>query len=263
VIHLLYPSSPLRIRKPDEQYAEEVDAVLEAGFEISVFSLENFQAGEFAAMPALPEGGKVLYRGWMLSAEEYVTLSSALVKAGATPLVSTEGYLSSHYLPNWYPLIQEFTPETRVFPVGCNLGDELKALGWPEFFIKDYVKSLKTSVGSRVSTPEQVSTLVAEMKKFRGVIEGGFCVRKVERFLPETERRYFVIDGVPHSANGNVPDIVNECARRLKQRFYSIDVIERTDGQLRVVEVGDGQVSDLVGWDPKTFAEMLKEHFLK
>jgi hypothetical protein len=32
-------------------------------------------------------------------------------------------------------------------------------------------------------------------QKFRGTIEGGICVRKVEDFIPETERRYFVING--------------------------------------------------------------------
>ena len=31
----------------------------------------------------------------------------------------------------------------------------------------------------------------------------------------------------------------------------------------RIVEVGDGQVSDLVGWTPKQFAAILAEHFLR
>ena len=40
--------------------------------------------------------------------------------------------------------------------------------------------------------------------------------------------------------------------------FY---VVQRTEGRLRIVEVGDGQVSDLVGWTPERFARMLAEHF--
>jgi len=139
---------------------------------------------------------------------------------------------------------------------------ELSVLNWPEFFIKDYVKSLKTSVGSRIRKPEQVASVVAEMRRFRGVIEGGFCVRRDESFLPDTERRYFVFNGVPHGAeNDDVPLIVHECVKRLKSSFYSVDVVKRTDGQLRIVEVGDGQVSDLVGWTPKRFASILAEHF--
>jgi hypothetical protein len=28
-----------------------------------------------------------------------------------------------------------------------------------------------------------------------------------------------------------------------------------------IVEIGDGQVSDLVGWTPRAFASILAEHF--
>jgi hypothetical protein len=153
------------------------------------------------------------------------------------------------------------TPETRVFPPDCDLESELRGLSWPEFFIKDYVKSLKTAVGSRISKPEQVSAVVADMRRFRGTIEGGFCVRRVEDFAPDTEHRYFILDGAPHAQSGPVPPIVLECAKRLPSRFYSVDVVQRTDGRLRIVEVGDGQVSDLVGWTPSRFASILAGHF--
>jgi hypothetical protein len=66
----------------------------------------------------------------------------------------------------------------------------LSELEWRKFFIKDYVKSLKTSVGSMIDEPSEIRTVVAEMKKFRGVIEGGLCIRRVEDFIPETEKRY-------------------------------------------------------------------------
>ena len=36
-----------------------------------------------------------------------------------------------------------------------------------------------------------------------------------------------------------------------------MDVVERNDGQLRVVEIGEGQVSDLVDWTPEQFAKIL------
>ena len=197
----------------------------------------------------------------MLSATEYEAFVSALTQAGARPAIDLPAYLSSHYLPGWYPSLAELTPETRVYSPDCDLEAELRALGWSEFFIKDYVKSLKTSVGSRVNRPEQVSAVVADMCRFRGVIEGGFCVRRIESFLADTERRYFVLDGVPHAEAGEVPPIVHECARRHRSRFYSVDVVQRADGQLRVVEIGDGQVSDLVGWTPERFATVLTEHF--
>jgi hypothetical protein len=42
----------------------------------------------------------------------------------------------------------------------------------------------------------------------------------------------------------------------LPSKFFSVDVARRADGRLRVVEVGDGQVSDLVGWSAEAFAAM-------
>jgi ATP-grasp domain, R2K clade family 3 len=260
-MHLLYPSHPLKMALPDGQFAEEVKAIRGAGFGFSFFSLENFQIGEFRAVPAIPDGKTVLYRGWMLTASEYKALEFQLTRSGTRSLISTDAYLANHHLPQWYPHIKDLTPETRIYPPDCDLEAELRALNWPAFFIKDYVKSLKTSIGSRISKPEQVSAVVSEMRRFRGTVEGGFCVRRVEEFLPQTECRYFVMDAIPYAETGAVPEIVFECAKRLTSRFYSVDVVRRADGQQRIVEVGDGQVSDLVGWTPNRFATILGKHF--
>ncbi|MBW4539691.1 MAG: ATP-grasp domain-containing protein [Myxacorys chilensis ATA2-1-KO14] len=137
----------------------------------------------------------------------------------------------------------------------------LRELGWSRFFIKDYVKSLKTSVGSIIDEPSAIRTVVAEMQKFRGTIEGGLCVRQVEDFIAETERRYFVVYGKPFAAlpDEEVPAIVEECAKRINSQFFAVDVVERRDGCKRVVEIGNGQVSDLVGWTAERFATVWAE----
>ena len=192
----------------------------------------------------------------MLSPSNYEALAAAIAQSGAQVLTDPSTYLATHHLPNWYPALAEFTPETSVFPATADLAAELHTLAWPAYFIKDYVKSLKTSVGSLISTPEQAATVAAEMRRFRGTIEGGFCVRRVEDFLPETERRYFVFDSVPHAASGEVPTIVAECVQRIPNRFFTVDVVQRADGVPRIVEIGDGQVSDLVGWTPEQFVSL-------
>lgn len=73
--------------------------------------------------------------------------------------------------------------------VDSDLERELSDLGWECFFIKDYVKSLKTSIGSTIEQPSDIKTVVSEMQKFRGTIEGGVCVRRVEDFILDSERR--------------------------------------------------------------------------
>lgn len=136
---------------------------------------------------------------------------------------------------------------------------ELRSLGWGAFFIKDYVKSLKTSRGSIVRDPSQIGAVVEELVRIRGEIEGGLCVRRVEPFITDSERRHFVLDGNVFAPDAEpVPDVVREVASRIPSPFFSVDTIRRADGVLRVVEVGDGQVSDLVGWSPLAFMAMWK-----
>ena len=49
------------------------------------------------------------------------------------------------------------------------------------------------------------------------------------------------------------------CAEAIPGPFFSVDVAFRTDGVERIVEIGDGQVSDLVGWSVERFANIWGE----
>lgn len=253
--HFLFPTNPLRPAAVEEMFADQLEALRNAGFSASLCPDSVIRRGR--ALRNVPAGATGVYRGWMLTAPEYERLAEAIVSASSTPFTSPAEYLAAHHLPNWYPLIAEFTPETRVLPATADLEAELRSLDWAAFFIKDYVKSLKTSRGSIVRDPSEIGDVVAEMRQFRGEIEGGLCVRRVEPFLPDTERRYFVLGGKPFSATGEaVPQLVEQVATRVPSPFFSVDVVRREDGALRVVEVGDGQVSDLVGWSAAAFAAM-------
>ncbi|MEG4322280.1 MULTISPECIES: ATP-grasp domain-containing protein [unclassified Microcoleus] len=194
----------------------------------------------------------------MLSPSDYELLVNAVDNAGSRAFTSKPEYLLTHYLPNWYPLIAHLTPTTKFYTVDDDLESELKILSWERFFIKDYVKSLKTSVGSIIEQPSEIKTVVTQMQKFRGTIEGGICVRQVEDFAVESERRYFVVRGQPFAAalDEEIPDIVRECAVRIKSNFFCVDVVDRKDGVKRIVEIGDGQVSDIVGWSAERFAQL-------
>ena len=256
MLHFLVPSDPFDPRKPDEIFRDQAAALQEHGFGVSLFSLEEVQAGNFKVRGPIPTGATVVYRGWMVTPYEYDKIVALVQSREAVPFTSPDQYLSCHYLPNWYPRLAEFTAETKVYHVGADMEAELKALGWGKFFLKDYVKSLNTSVGSVVSKPEDVHTVLSEMKKFRGTIEGGICVRRFESFLPGSEKRFFVIRGVPHGPSGSVPELVSSVAQRIASPFFAVDVAARDDGVHRVVEVGDGQVSDLRGWEPPAFAQL-------
>lgn len=261
-MRFLFPSDYFNTKKVDEEYSEQVDCLRNIGFETSVISLEALSSGYSKIFPQPDSGSKLIYRGWMITPDDYSLLVNVVMDASAEVLISRDEYLATHYLPNWYPLIRDLTPETLFFSIDDNLEDELSKIGWSSFFIKDYVKSLKTSIGSIINEPSAIGTVVAEMQKFRGFIEGGLCVRKVEDFISDTERRYFVLHGKPFAPleNEKIPEIVEECAKRIKSKFFSVDVVERRDGCKRVVEIGDGQVSDLVGWTSERFATVWADY---
>lgn len=236
-------------------FADQWDALADVGFSASTCS-DAVVAG---ARPLcdVPAGSRVVYRGWMLKGTEYTSLVRAIENCGATAFAPPSDYLLTHHLPNWYPLLADLTPETRVYPADANLVAELQALSWGSYFLKDYVKSLKTGRGPIVREASEAPALVAEMKEYRGEIEGGVCVRRVEEFVPGSEKRYFVLRGAGFAADGGpVPEIVRLCAERIRSNFFSVDVVRRTDGAIRVVEIGDGQVSDVVGWSADKFAAM-------
>ena len=124
------------------------------------------------ALRDIPLGAPVVYRGWMLNAAEYGRSHEAIPAASDAVHVA-RGIPGDAPPPNWYPLIADFTPETRVLPPAADWEAELRSLGWQAFFIKDYVKSLKTSRGSVVRDPSEAPAVVAEMGGFRGGSRGG------------------------------------------------------------------------------------------
>lgn len=236
-------------------FADEMRAIQAAGFSVSFCTDSVMSAGK--PLRNVPKGATVAYRGWMLSASNYRRLNEAIIANAAKPLTSPEQYVAAHHCPNWYPLIADCTPETKVLSLTADLESELRSLGWGAFFIKDYVKSLKTPRGSIIRDPSEISFLLDEMKHYRGEVEGGICVRRVEPFLAASEKRYFVLNGAAFGPDGQgTPELVRYIAGRIPSPFFSVDVVSREDGVLRVVEVGDGQVSDLVGWTVQAFASI-------
>lgn len=255
-MHFLFPRDPFEPNRPDEMFADQMAALTQVNFSASLCSDDVFSGTK--PLRNIPPGCDVVYRGWMLDSGEYVALVDAIKRCGATPFTSHQEYLTTHHLPNWYPLLSDLTPETRIYPEDADIAVELWSLGWSAYFIKDYVKSLKTARGAIVHDPGDAPELIAEMREYRGKIEGGICVRRVEDFVPESERRYFVLRGVPYAASADepIPEIVQTCAERIPSKFFSVDVAQRRDGVLHVVEIGDGQVSDLVGWSIEAFVSM-------
>jgi ATP-grasp domain, R2K clade family 3 len=288
-LHFLFPASPLNGRMIDEAFQDQAIALKMAGFETSVLTDDMKIIGPLSKIDGDPDV-RVVYRGWMMDAEGYQNYLDKLAARPATPLTSMEQYLATHYLPNWYPLLEKWTPSTSIFPLGSELlkrdkgeigyilGEHVRTMRglhhlsgygdgseWTKFQLKDYVKSLKTDGGSALTNTEDITPTLEKMEKYRGTIEGGICLRAWEEFIPDSERRYFVINNRYFSQEGSFDlramRILARVHDLVPSPFYSVDIAQPKDSdtEFRLVEIGDGQVSDLVGWTPQRFAEIWKE----
>lgn len=244
----LYPSDSFNPRAVDETYEYEWQAARQAGIETALFDFDRFQSGETIRPRAFTPNQKVIYRGWMMQAEQYERYLQWVVKAGGVPVTSLKAYLLCHHLPRWYPLLRDFTAETLFFDEQDDVAAALRTQGWTGCFLKDHVKSLSTGQGSLLNDLDQISACVSQMRKFRSFIEGGLCARKIEAYIAGTERRFFVIQGQPYGDETEIPDCIQAAASLIESPFFSVDVAMRKDGVMRIIELGDGQVSDRKHW---------------
>lgn len=258
-IQLLFLADPFSRKLPDSAYLEEYEAAQAAGIPCSLISYESIdEGGVFRPFPALLPELPVVYRGWMMPIDKYKRLYQLIVGAKRTLLTDPGHYLQCHHLPLWYRSVQDMTPDTLILTEGDDFKEALADKSWAQYFVKDYVKSLTTGRGSVAKDADEVREIVNLIKAYRDEIEGGVCIREFEDFVPATEERYFVYQGRAYGREGLVPDIVREVACRISAPFYSVDIVMNSAGKHRLVELGDGQVSDLKQWPISTFMKIFE-----
>ena len=256
----IYPCETFNIKKVDKHFETEYSFFKKEGFNVALVDLDdNLIKGDFT------EEQTFIYRGWMLSKSEYLKLEKLVNNKKCKLLTDIDSYYQSHYLFNQYNSNEfkkgtnGFTPET-VFCEENTLVETLDRLNWDKFFVKDYVKSLTTDRGSIANNKNEVKEIVDLIKYYRGSIEGGISIRKVESFVEDTEVRYFVLNGKVYSPNRKFHDILSNINELHNEPFFSVDVIQDKQGKEWIVEIGDGQVSDLKGkgWSVEDFINIFK-----
>jgi hypothetical protein len=275
VVLILVPADPLRPRRPDEHFAPEVAAARDAGRDVALIdhdSLAEPDGAERAVARVPGGGGAALYRGWMLTGSQYAALADALAAKGVTLRTSAEQYHQAHELPGWYPALAPLTP-VAVWTAGGG-GQEFHAacarLGPGPAVLRDYVKSMKHYWHQAAYIPD-VADHAAAWKvaaRFRELREdeftGGFVLRRYEQFLSAEARTWWVggtcrlVTAHPDTPGDLPPDInlapFSPLIGSLALPFVTADLALRADGTWRVIELGDGQVSDRpASTEPATF----------
>ncbi|MFC7330978.1 ATP-grasp domain-containing protein [Marinactinospora rubrisoli] len=270
---LLYPSDPLTPRRVDRHFGAEAAEARELGAGIILLDHDALLRGDTAeAIRRVPAGaGPLWYRGWMIPAGRYADLAAALAGRGAALAVPPGRYRRAHELPGWYPVFEPVTPASVWTPLPdparppapADLAALAAPLGGGPGVVKDYVKSRKSDWDTACFVPDLADSaglhrIVARFTELQGDdLAGGIVLRAYETFSTAgraAEARVWWLDGAP-IAVGPHPDTPEEhpepdlaavgpLVAALDCRFVTTDLARRADGAWRVVEVGDGQVSD-------------------
>ncbi|MGW5440220.1 ATP-grasp domain-containing protein [Nocardia asteroides] len=278
---LLFCSDPLNPRRVDDHFFAQAEAVRAAGGTVALLDHDALLAGDpAAAVQRVPRAaGAMWYRGWMIPVDRYRELAQALSARDCALAVTPESYAKAHELPGWYEAFAELTPRARWTETkpGEVLGESVVSglagsLGAGAGIVKDYVKSRKDEWDTACYVPDlrdvvALRRIVGRFVELQGeYLAGGVVLREFEDFTDSAggravEARVWWLDGEPvlvgpHPDEPAVcpePDLslVAPAVSALGCRFVTTDVARRADGSWRVIEVGDGQVSDLpVGVDP-------------
>lgn len=281
-MRVIFCNDPLRRSQIDEMYAEELEAAEAAGLATALVSYEALvdegDAERAVRRVAAAEDPELaVYRGWMVRPESYIRLYDALAERNLRLVNTPDQYRHAHYLPESYPAIAGHTPET-VWLGADGLTMEaihsaLRPFGDRPVIVKDFVKSRKHEWDEACFIPaasdrEAVERVVGRFLDLQGSdLNEGLVFRAFEPFEPlathsksgmplTVEFRAFFLDAAPFAVapyweegdyTATMPPVEHfaEVAGRVRSRFFTMDVARRTDGEWRIVELGDGQVAGL------------------
>lgn len=271
-MHLLFPSDISDRHAPDSDFAEEAAAAQNAGFAVTLFSLERLRDGNpLAALGATADAPgaetPLLHRGWMLTPVEYADLFAVLrERHGYQLAVVPDAHSEAHYLPSAYAHLVGLTPES-VWTTGADIDAAwqlYEAWNRPAAIVKDYVKSAKHRWLAACFLPEgsdkaHFGAVLSALAAYRGGdFAGGYVLR---RFAPlrqigqtawgqplHEEYRLFFWRGDCFAHPPAFPSNTaawGKIAARFGSPFISMDIARTNTGEWIVVEVGDGGVSGL------------------
>ena len=280
-LNFIFCSHPLNKKSVDEDYMEEYQA---AGLNHScaLFSYEDLEVGKLS-LYGEDIKGLTIYRGWMMSPNMYENFYNLLLERGIQLINTPKEYAKYHLLPGWYKDFERCTPFS-IWSESKNIQDALKLTDGLEgvFIIKDYVKSRKhewydacfiKDIRDKENTERVINNFI---NRQGSNLEGGVVLRKFESLksignhkdsgMPISEEyRIFVFKGEVLIADNywndsgelNITEdeytLIESIISKIESSFITIDFARKTDGNLIIMEMGDGQVSGLQQMDEYEF----------
>ena len=280
-INFIFCSHPLNKKSVDEDYMEEYQAAV-LNHSCALFSYEDLEVGKLS-LYGEDIKGLTIYRGWMMSLNMYENFYKLLFERGIQLINTPKEYAKYHLLPGWYKDFESSTPFS-IWSESKNIEDALKLTDGLEgaFIIKDYVKSRKhewydacfiKDIRDKENTERVINNFI---NRQGSNLEGGVVLRKFESLksignhkdsgMPISEEyRIFVFKGEILIADNywndsgelNITEdeytLIESIISKIESSFITIDFARKNDGNLIIMEMGDGQVSGLQQMDEYEF----------
>lgn len=261
---------PHAAQDAEDRFELDALAAEELGIESWAIPLDPVVNGEperaLRRLPR-PRHRRWLYRGWMLSEEEYTSLHDALSDRGEDLVVDPESFAEATYIPNYVPLLGDLTAPTR-WTEGEDIREAWESaltLGPAPWILKDHVKSAKELWHRACFVPEgatfeDFADVCERLLAARGDrFERGFVVRKylelatLPGWTPEQRRvtdehRLVFWEGrlVAHAPYYDVDSTLPDpgqfafLGRTIGSPFFTADVARLAGGGYTVIEINDG-----------------------
>lgn len=262
-------------QQAEDRFELEALAAEELGIDAHAIPLDPVVNGDperaLRRLPR-PRGRRWLYRGWMLSEDEYAGLYEAMLERDEELIVDPDSFAEATYIPSYVPLLGDHTPATR-WTEGEDIREAWESaceLGPPPWIVKDHVKSAKERWHRACFVPEgatyeDFAEVCERLLEARGDrFERGFVVRQyvelatLPGWLPEQRRvtdehRLVFWEGrlVSHAPYYDADSTLDDPAqfaflgRVIDSPFFTADVARLARGGYTVIELNDGGSSIL------------------
>lgn len=282
-VYILFCESPFQTNKVDEDFEDQFISAKENGFETLLFSFEDLTSDDKFSVATKrikhnEELVNLIYRGWMLTPKQYSILYKDLLSKNFKLINTVEEYQNCHYLPDSLKFIEHRTPKTVFEKFDSEnsidkLIDKSKIFGQKPVILKDYVKSEKhdwetacfvADASNTVKLTQSINKLVElrnnhlnEGVVVREFIELNDLTIHSKSGMPLTEeyRLFFcnkkLVGIYDYWEEGEYtlskPDTTEfeNIAKHVESNFFSMDIARQKNGELIIIELGDGQVAGL------------------
>jgi hypothetical protein len=295
--YILFCESPLEANKVDPDFEEEFRCAKDKSFQTILFNFEDLSTSDNIGkatkkIKSRDSLANTIYRGWMLTPKQYFILYESLISKNYKLINNPIEYQNCHYLPDSLKFIEKYTPKT-VFEKLTDKNNlqsiinKAKTFGDRPVIIKDYVKSEKHDWDTacfvdNASNFEKLNQTINNFIRLRDkFLNEGLVIREFielndltihsKSSMPLTEEyRLFFFNNkllgiYDYWEEGEYklskPDtaLFEDIAKNIESNFFSMDIARKKNGELIIIELGDGQVAGLPDrLDKGEFYKLLK-----